>query len=133
MKAVLLILLLLGGGWALADADPRIAQLETAYNRLHQEQMTVYQQFQMTQELRRNELQEPSPGVTRSYSTTDVDNTRSIDYDANVRLQQARQERLQRYDREISQAYARYLELGNQKKALLDRITALELAQPARR
>lgn len=133
MKALLLILLLLASGSALADADPRLTQLAAAYNRLHQEQLAVYQQFQMIQELRRNELDEPVPSVIRNYSTTGMDNARSLDYDETVRQQQARQERLQRYDHEISQAYARYLELGNQKKALLNRISELELAQPANR
>ena len=126
MKALLLTLLLLGCGWALADADPRIAQLEAAYNRIHQEQMAVFQQFQMTQEMRRNELEKAAPtAITSSYPAIGMDNSRSLDYDENIRLQQAQQERLRRYDRDISQTYARYLELGERKKALLEQIMAL--------
>lgn len=126
MKTLLLILSLLGCGWALADADPRIAQLEAAYNRIHQEQMAVFQQFQMTQEMRRNELEKSAPTtITRNYPAIGMDSSRSLDYDENIRLQQAQQERLQRYNREISQTYARYLELGERKKALLEQIMAL--------
>ena len=40
--------------------DPRVAQLETALNQVQQEQQALYQQFQMAQELRRNEIQESS-------------------------------------------------------------------------
>jgi hypothetical protein len=131
MKPLLLILLLLGCGWAFADADPRIAQLETAYNRVHQEQVTIFQQFQMTQEMRRKELEQDAPNITRSYTTMGMDNASTLDYDENIRLQQARQQRLLRYDREINQAYVRYLELGDRKKALLEQILALPL--PSRR
>ena len=38
--------------------DPRITQLEMALNHVSQEQQSVYQQFQMLQELRRNEMQD---------------------------------------------------------------------------
>lgn len=127
MKPLFLILLLLGCGWALADADHRIAQLDAAYNRVHQEQVTVFQQFQMTQEMRRSELEKEAQSITRNYSTMGTDNTRSLDYDENIRLKQVQQQRLLRYDREISQGYARYLELGDRKKALLEQIMALSL------
>lgn len=131
MKPLLLILLLLCASVARAEPDPRLAALEAAYNRVQQEQQAMYQQFQMTQELRRNELQEVSPNLMRNYSMTQADNTQPIDYDENVRQQRARQERLQRYEREINQAYARFVELGNQKRLLLDQI--IELSQPPRR
>ena len=127
MKPLFLILLLLCCGWALADADPRIAQLEAAYNRVHQEQVTVFQQFLMTQEMRRNELEQDAPRIVRDYTTIGIDSSRLLDYDENVRLQEARQERLQSYDREIKQAYARYQELGDRKKALLEQIKELSL------
>lgn len=131
MASAALILALSAPGVALAQADPRLATLEAALNRVQLEQQSVYQQFLMAQELRRNELQESSsPVVTQSYPMG-RDNSRPVDYDESVRLQRERQERLQRYDRDIARAYARHQELGVQKKALLDQI--MELSQPARR
>lgn len=128
MKPLLLILLLFSCGWALSDDDPRIAQLEAAYNRVHQEQVTVFQRFQMTQEMRRNELEQAAaPSISSNYAMLGMDNNRILDYDENVRQQQARQERLLRYDREINQAYARYQELSERKRVLLDQIKALSL------
>jgi hypothetical protein len=82
----------------------------------------------MTQEMRHNELEQETPSITRNYSLMGVDNTRLLDYDENFRLQQARQERLLHYDREINQAYARYQELSDRKKALLDQIKSLSLS-----
>jgi hypothetical protein len=129
--ALLLIISLLATGPALAQSDARLVALEAALNRVQLEQQSVYQQFLMAQELRRNELQEQSmPVVTQSYSMG-TDNSRPIDYDENVRRQKERAERLQRYDRDITKAYARHQELGVQKKALLDQI--MELSQQAKR
>lgn len=133
-----LILWLLAGSAAFAQSaaqpanppDPRLARLEAAYNRVQMEQQSVFQQFQMAQEMRRNELLEGQSNVIQRYSATGMDSgSRPLDYDENVRQQQIRQDRLARYDSEISRAYARYLELGEQKKALLDQM--LQLTQPA--
>ena len=46
-------------------------------------------------------------------------------YDDNIRLQRERTERIQQYTRDLNQLYARYAELGNQKRALLDQLTDL--------
>ena len=127
MKFVLLILLLIlfpfSSCWVYADPDPRLVQLEAAVNQLQQEQQSLYQQFLMTQELRSNALRGIAPTITGG-----VDSTRSLNYDENHRLEQEQVERLKSYDRDLSQAYSRFLELGDQKKALLDQI--MELTQP---
>jgi hypothetical protein len=131
MKILFLILALLTVGRAAAETEEsRLERLEAAYNRVQQEQQAVFQQFQMSQELRRNELEPPpsSPGIRR-YSAMGED-SRALDYDENVRQQQARQERLLRYDREISRAYTRYLELASQKKALLDQMQEAPEPEP---
>ena len=131
MKAALLMLLLIGSGWVFADQDPQVQRLEAAINQLQQEQQSVYQQFLMSQELRRNELQNNRSSLAGGYSTMGPDSSRAIDYDENLRLQREQQDRLQRYDRDVSQAYSRFLELGAQKKALLDQL--MELSQPGKR
>lgn len=131
MKSVLLALLLLVSGAAFAEADPRLVQLDAAYNRLQQEQQATYQQFLMAQELLRNEQNDIAAGAARGYGAMAIEAGRAVDYDENVRQQREREQRLQRYRADIDQAYVRYLELGNQKRALLEQIT--QLAQPPRR
>jgi hypothetical protein len=139
MKPIILALLLLFSGvtapvYAQAapdpstKPDPRLAQLEIALNHLSQEQQAVYQQFQMIQELRRNEIQDSQPLTMQGYLTMGgVKDAPPASYDDNIRLQRERTERIQQYTRDLSQLYARYAELGNQKRALLDQLT--ELAQ----
>jgi hypothetical protein len=139
MKPIILALLLLFSGvtapvYAQATLgsstkpDPRLAQLEIALNHLSQEQQAVYQQFQMIQELRRNEIQDSQPLTVQGYLTMGgVKDAPPASYDDNIRLQRESTERIQQYTRDLSQLYARYAELGNQKRALLDQLT--ELAQ----
>ena len=122
LLALFLILVNLSSRWVYADPDTRLLQLEAAVSQLHQEQQSLYQQFLMTQELRRNAFQDIAP-------TLGLDGTRSLSYDENVRLQRERVELLERYDHDLSQAYSRFLVLGEQKKALLDQI--MELSQSA--
>ncbi|PTQ79647.1 hypothetical protein C8R21_12411 [Nitrosospira multiformis] len=139
MKPVILALLLLFSGVtgpvyaqtapsSSTKPDPRMAELEMALNHLSQEQQAVYQQFQMIQELRRNEIQDSQPLAVQGYLTMGgVKDAPPASYDDNVRLQRERTERIQQYTRDLNQLYARYAELGNQKRALLDQLT--ELAQ----
>jgi len=120
LRLVLFLLLAaIGASCAYADTDPdpRLMQLEAALNQLDQEQQSLYKQFQITQELRRNAFENLNPV-----------NPRSLDYGENVRLQRQAVEMLEKYDRDLNAAYSRYLEIGEQKKALLDQI--MELALP---
>ena len=127
MKSVLMILLLLCSSGALAQAQPDspLAQLDKAYGLVQQEQQSAYQQFLMAQELRRNELQDSSACSTPNCSVSAMDSGRTVDYDENIKRQKEKQQRIERYDLEIRQSYARYLELGLQRKLLLDRIIEL--------
>lgn len=130
LMTLLLILFAINSCLVFADPVPRLVQLEAAVNQVQQEQQSLYQQFLMTQELRRNALQDIAPTITQGYSVKGTGSANSLDYDENVRLQRERLERLQRYDRDLEQAYSRFLELGNQKKALLDQM--MELTHPAK-
>lgn len=115
--------------------DPEVARLETVLNHVNQEQQAVYQQFEMTQELRRNEIQEsypqtiraPAPIVQGSYVAGGLKDNPPPSYDDNVRLLRERQERIQQYTEDLNRLYARYAELGEQKKVLLDQL--MELAK----
>jgi hypothetical protein len=115
------------------QADPRIAQLEIALNQVDQERQAVYQQFQMTQELRRNEVQDNNPQVIQGANTTSLmpyatgglkDNP-PTSYDDQVRVLRERQERIQQYGQDLTRLYSRYAELGEQRRALFDQLMEL--------
>ena len=103
--------------------DPRITQLEMALNHVSQEQQSVYQQFQMLQELRRNETQDANMLVTQDMGG--VKDMPPISYDDSIRLQRERKERFQQHSRELDRLYARYAELGEQKKVILEQLREL--------
>lgn len=106
--------------------DPRVAQLEMAVNRLNQEQQSVYQQFQMIQDLRRNEIQDGHPLIIQGPPALGgVRDAPPTNYDDNIRLQRERRERIQQHTQYLNRLYSRYAELGEQKKALLDQLMEL--------
>ena len=108
-----------------AAVAARIGQLEKMLNRVNQEQQSVYQQFQMVQELRRNEIQESNPLVMQGPAFMGgVKNAPPVNYDDNIRLQQQRETRIRKYADDLDRLYARYSELGEQKKTLIDELMA---------
>lgn len=134
MKPIIFALILLGAGMSSSapaqplasphlKRDPRVVQLEMVLNQVNQEQQAVYQQFQMTQELRRNEIQDTHPLVVQGLpSMGGIKDAPLVDYDDKIRLQRERQERIQQYTRDLNRLYSRYAELGEQKKMLLDQL-----------
>lgn len=115
-----------------ADPATRLATLEAAHNRVQLEQQAVYQQFMMAQEMVRSARQSlagPQLGLPRTLPAPGA--SPPIDYDENQRLQQQRELQLQVYERDVTEAYARYLELGRRKQALLEQL--LELSQEVAR
>jgi hypothetical protein len=102
--------------------DPRITQLEMALSHVSQEQQSVYQQFQMLQELRRNEIQDSNPLVQGMGGVKDMP---PISYDESIAQQRERKERFNQHTRDLDRLYARYAELGEQKKVILDQLREL--------
>ena len=102
--------------------DPRITQLEMALSHVSQEQQSVYQQFQMLQELRRNEIQDSNPLIQGMGGVKDMP---PISYDESISLQRERKERFNQHTRDLDRLYARYAELGEQKKVILDQLREL--------
>jgi Mg-chelatase subunit ChlI len=103
-----------------AELDAQTRRLESALNRIQLEQQSVYQQFQMMQELRRSEQQQ-----TYQSSQTYTPPPTPPNYEDQVREQQARDARMQGYQSELDRLYARYRELEAQKQPLLDELSAL--------
>ncbi len=104
------------------DQDARLRRLQVAVSRIQQEQQSAYQQFSMVQELRRSLMQQTAPPPPPAVSGMDGD---LPSYDEQARQRRQLDEQLQRYAVELERLYARYRELDEQKRLLLDRISEL--------
>jgi len=124
MKRVAAAFALLSG-LALADpaADAEIRRLEAQFNQLQQEQQSVYQQFQMIQELRRTELQAQYPQVIQNSPQYEMGSPPN--YEDVARQKTEREYRIKQYTEELNTLYARYRELEDQKKAVLEQLNSL--------
>lgn len=130
MKPLFLFLLLLSSGITFAGTDTRdnLDKLGAALDGVRQEQQSAYQSYQMTQELRRMEVQEGSPPMMQHPYGMNI-STPPPNYDEVIRTQMEREKRIQQYTSDLKNLSMRYLELENQRKALLEQIR--ELAQHA--
>ena len=123
-RAILLLLSLIAlPAWAQSDAAAELAQLRTELARIEQEQQSVYQRFQMLQQLRTNEVQAQNPQVITNPPVYPDGEPPS--YDDMVRAQQEREDRIKDYDAKLEQLDARYKELEDAKKAIFDRVQQL--------
>jgi hypothetical protein len=128
MREAWAVFALLMSGMACADpaTEAEMRRLESQLNLLQQEQQSVYQQFQMTQELRRTEIQAQYPQVIQNSPDYAMANP-PPNYDDVVRQRSERDERIKQYTDDLNRMYARYREIEEQKKVLLNRLN--ELAQ----
>jgi hypothetical protein len=106
-------------GFADDDDAAQVRRIESALGRIQSEQQSVYQQFQMVQELRRSEQAQAQP--LQSYTPPAT----PPNYDDVKREEEARAARVKQYQYELDRLYARYRELEEQKKPLLDELSAL--------
>jgi hypothetical protein len=135
MKQILFFLLLIASGWASAEtnAQDKLNQLEAELTDVRQEQQSIYQNFQLTKDLRLMEVQEGIPPTSgypygKDIYGTDI-NTPPPNYDDVVRAQMEREQRIQHYTDELKGLSARYLELEEQRKELLEQIRELKQQQ----
>jgi hypothetical protein len=129
MKAIgwtLAALACLLSGMAFADAqtDAEIKRVEAELQRIQQEQQSLYQQFQMTLELRRAEKQMENPPVPQNPPDYSVANP-PPNYDDLVRDKAKHEDRIKQYTDELYSKDARYRELEDRKRLLLDRLNQL--------
>jgi hypothetical protein len=114
--------------FAQSSVDAEMRQLQAQVDAIQQEQQSVYQQFHMVQELRRDEIQAANPTVIENSPIYSRDNP-PPNYDDLVRAKQARDERIRQYTTDVNALYARYQELEQQKQQLLARLRALAQAK----
>ena len=126
MKRTLLILALLFSAPALADpaTDAEFQRLESQLLRVQREHQSVYQQFQMTQEMRSTEQQMQNPPVVQNSPDYGGSNQPPSFNDV-AREKADRDYRIKYYSDEMNRLYARYLDLDAQKRMLQDSLDAL--------
>ena len=115
----LVLALLAGPAWPADDVAQEVRRVEAALSRISQEQQSVYQQFQMVQELRRSDERQMQP--LQSYTPPPT----PPNYDDVKREEEERAQRIKGYQYELDRLYARYRELEEQKKPLLEELSAL--------
>ena len=103
------------------QTEAETKRVEAAIARIQQAQASVYQQFQMAQELRRAEL-------AKSDAFAPQPNTMAPppgDYNELQRLREVREQRINDLGAELDRLYARYQELEAEKAQLLNRLGEL--------
>ncbi|HZW24622.1 MAG TPA: hypothetical protein VFF26_03980 [Gallionella sp.] len=130
MKLILLSLLLFMSAAAFADdTQDRLKQFEADLNDVRQAQQSVYQNYQMVRDMRLMEIQESIPPKSQYPQGTDL-NTPPPNFDEVFRMQMEREQRIRQYTDDLKRMSEHYLELEQERKALLGQIRALK-QQPA--
>jgi hypothetical protein len=120
----LLLGLLAGSVWSAESVQQQVRQVEAALARISQEQQSIYQQFNMVQELRRNNERQLLPLAPNAAPGTPPN------YDEFKRQDEARAQRVRDLQSEVDRLYARYRQLEEQKKPLLEALSALAQQRP---
>lgn len=112
--------------FAANHSEQQIVTLEAAVAQLQQEQQTLFQQFQMLQELRRHEMTLSD----QTYTTTHEVNVggEAPRYEDAVQKQRESDEKIQRYTRELNDLYTRYQEVENERNVLIEQIKGLQMS-----
>ena len=110
---------------AFADAatEAEIGRLQTQLDQLLHLQQSVYQQFQMIQELRRTEIEAQYPQVIQN--SPDYPMGSPPNYEDVVRQKAERDSRIKQYTDDLNRFYAQYQELESQKRSLVDRLNLM--------
>ena len=117
---LLFALLACACAWAGESVQQQVRRIEGALGRITQEQQALYQQFNMVQELRRNEERQMLPPLQFYVAPGSPPN-----YDDVKRQEEARAQRVKDMQYERDRLYARYRELEEQKRPLLEALSAL--------
>jgi len=129
------ILLSLMSSLALAEIDVKripapdsgknaeILELERTMTRLSQESQAAYQQFLMTQEMRRNELATPVDPMPFNPTSKSVPIPNHEDM---IQRRQDKDERLKKYNQDLDQLYSRYQSLEAEREEIFQKIKLLE-------
>ena len=114
------LLMLLSVSATAAAQDEELQRLHSALNMLDQEQLAIYQQFQMVQELRRSNYPPPYSGMLMPAPSGEIAN-----YEDMVAAQNNAIRRNDELSQEASRLVTRYSEIEEAKKPLRQQILRL--------
>jgi hypothetical protein len=118
---VALVFIVLGLSRAAAAADD-LRSLQDTLNNINQEQLAIYQQFQMIQELRRRDTEAARlPTVGQRVGPPG-------NYDDVVAEQKAQFERDARYSRQLDELYSRHRDLDRERRSIMESMQKLRQA-----
>lgn len=129
MRYLILLLLFFASMTVLAQSaavdarNAEINRLEKTMARVSQEAQSTYQEFLMTQELRRNEMQVSPDTIPLNLTGKSIP---IPSYDDLIRRRAERDERMEKYNADLDRLYTRYKELESEKEALFEKIKSLE-------
>jgi hypothetical protein len=129
MRYFLLLLLFLVPMIGLSENDSsetkgaEILQLEKTMARISQESQATYQQFLMTQELRRNEMMESPDTIPLNLTGKSIP---IPSYEDLQRRRQEKKDRMDKYNEDLDRLYTRYRELENERETIFEKIRRLE-------
>ncbi len=106
-----------------ADTDTQIRQLEKELTRIQQESQSTYQQFLITQELRRNAINDPLP-IEMPPSSPDQ-SVPIPEYDELVKEKKEKQDHIKDYTDDLDRLSAHFKELENKKQEIIQQINLL--------
>ena len=127
MRYLTLLLLFIVSMTVLAESvetkDVEIHRLEKMMARVSQESQATYQQFLVTQELRRNEMLESPDNIPLNLTGKSIP---IPNYDDLMRRRQEKNERTEKYAADLDRLYTRYKELESEREAIFEKIKSLE-------
>ena len=127
MRYLILLLLFIVSMTVLAESietkNAEIRQLEKTMARVAQESQATYQQFLMTQELRRDEMLQSPDNIPLNLTGKSIP---IPNYDDLIRRRQEKNERMEKYTADLDRLYTRYKELESEREAIFEKIKSLE-------
>lgn len=129
MKLMLMSLLLLSLPLSAADdvqkqKQKQIQEVEVALSMLQQEQQNLFQQFQMLQELRRQELLQENSIIVQQ-NQPPVTGNATLNYDEVQKRERERLARIKDYTARLSEIHERYQGIDRERQVLIGELTAL--------
>ncbi len=131
MKLLLLGLLLLSLPLSAAndtDTQKQIQEIESSLSILQQEQQNLFQQFQMLQELRRQEFLQENDTILRQ-SQPIMGGGSGLNYDEVQKREQERLARIKDYSARLNEIHVRYQEIDQERQKLISELTDLRLGK----
>lgn len=127
MRQILFLLLIAPiVAWAQTDANEEIYRLEEKLARVQEETQAAFQRFQMTQEMRRMDMQSAPLSVPPSQAGKSGP---APEYEDFIEGEQEKHERIQQYSADLDRLYQHYRELEEERKSIIAEIDQLKQSQ----